>query len=173
MQDLNVWMNTEHGQMNFRLIQARSGHGCYKKYLLKMGNVGHRAIQTATKVSRMITNTLFLSVRHRSMNGAVMIQQNCIRQTHVNSSELHWITFKSHLPFPFTFPEVFPSLPAKTDSKAVEAPNLSSFLSLSPTRFCQIIPSPKEKVDSKIFREFAFLSSFPTCPNWCLQLLRS
>ena len=28
-------------------------------------------------------------------------------------------------------------------------------------------------VDSKIFREFGFLSSIPTCPTWCLQLLES
>ena len=37
--DLDQWMDRDHGQLNFHLTQMMSGHGCFNKYLHKMGKV--------------------------------------------------------------------------------------------------------------------------------------
>ena len=37
--DLNAWMGQKHGQMNFHLTQNMGGHGCFQKYLFKIGKV--------------------------------------------------------------------------------------------------------------------------------------
>ena len=61
--ELAIWLNRKHGQVDFHLAQALSGHGCFKTYLKRFKKRDNESCHYCGSLVENAAHTLFVCAR--------------------------------------------------------------------------------------------------------------